>query len=120
MTILAELEEEIDLSGHLRLWHDDHVLIVYEQKMDNCNFLPIRQHGLFKFTFNLGHLRPPSEVKSTVTYEEFLAEVQDYLSKGFQVYSDEDEVDDIAPKSWYVAKLLDTEKKSLRKYQFRF
>lgn len=108
-----EIQELIDLTGAVKMYHNDkHIYIVYEQMINGNNFVSIRD-GLYKFLFDVNNL--PMKI-SIISYDDFSKEIQDNLRDGFQVYDE----DDSEITSYYVKGLITTENKYLLKYQKRF
>lgn len=109
----VDIQELIDLTGSIKIYDNDkHTYIVYEQKVDKNKFVSIKE-GLYKFYFCANDL--PMK-KNFIPYDDFIKEIQEHLKNGYNVF-DEDETQ---VTSWYVKKLIETEKKYLLKYQLRF
>jgi hypothetical protein len=133
----TDVQDLIDLTGSFKIYNNDrHTYIVYEQKVHdkefvrspgvgnavslaerqafeaNAFYVPIKE-GLYKFYFCASDLPMKNEF---ISYDEFMKEIQENLDNGFNVFDE----DGTQVTSWYVKKLIETEKKNLYKYQIRF
>lgn len=110
---MENIQDLIDLTGSIKIYNNDkHTYIVYEQKVDNKEFIPIK-NDLYRFYFCAADLPMKKEF---ISYDEFMKEIQENLDNGFNVFDE----DDTQVTSWYVKKLIESEKKHLYKYQIRF
>lgn len=110
---LANVHELIDVTGSIKIYHNDkHTYIVYEQKIDKNEFISIKD-GLYKFYFCAADLPMKKEF---IPYDDFIKEIQENLMNEFQIYDE----DDTLIESYYVKRLIETEKKNLYKYQIKF
>ena len=106
------ITESFDFTGAVKLISNvNNEYIIYEQIIHDQEFYPIKD-GVYRFSFRQGAYQVIT--KKRISYNDFIDEFNEYISKGYQNLYYENTI----VTSRYIIRIINNEKDIKVKYQF--